>query len=271
MLALSVKSRSIQNAMEAPFPAYDGDDPFIFVSYAHEDVTEVYPDLAWLRDQGVNIWYDEGISPSSEWREELGRAIRKSKLMVFFVSPESVHSLHCRREVNDALDLNLDCLVVYLQETDLPDGLRLSLSGLQAIFKYDNPIGVFRAKLLEGALKYTEQKLGPPAQPPKTKSGTAKAVMWGFGALVLLGLLIFGAMKFVATQNDATTDPDNDISLFGVDVSKPVQTLRSTDAVTRGGLRKQRLTGISCGPGHRYHGRKELFNINNVATCLIGD
>ncbi len=209
--------------MDAPFPAYDGEDPYIFVSYAHEDVTEVYPDLAWLRDQGINIWYDEGISPSSEWREELGRAIRKSKLMVFFVSPESVHSLHCRREVNDALDLNLDCLVVYLQKTELPDGLRLSLSGLQAILKYDNPIGNFRVKLFEGVVKYTEQNLSSPAvQPLRAKSRIAKSVMWGLAALVLIGLLVFGAMKFAVTQNGAATNPDNGSSPFLVDVSKPV-------------------------------------------------
>ena len=53
VLALPVKSRSIQIAMEAPFPAYDGDDPYIFVSYAHEDVTEVYPDLRWLREHMI--------------------------------------------------------------------------------------------------------------------------------------------------------------------------------------------------------------------------
>ena len=233
VLALPVKSRSIQIAMEAPFPAYDGDDPYIFVSYAHEDVTEVYSDLQWLRDQGVNIWYDEGISPGVGWREELDRAIGKSKLMVFFVSPESVHSLHCRREVNDALNLDLDCLVVYLQETDLPDGLRLSLSGSQPIQKHDIPIGSFRSTLLEGVVKYSEQKPGSPAQPLKNKFDIAKAARWGLALLALLGLLIFAAMKFATMQKTAATIPDN-----------------GRDACPR----NQWLAGISWGPGHGYHG-----------------
>ena len=180
MLALLVNSRSIQIAMEAPFPAYDGDEPYIFVSYAHEDVTEVYPDLQWLRDQGVNIWYDEGISPGSEWREELGRAIRKSKLMVFFVSPESVRSLHCRREVNDALDLNLDCLVVHLQKTDLPDGLRLSLSGLQAILKHETPIG----KIHEFT---APDELGEASSPDTLKVARARATQRLIGRRVARG------------------------------------------------------------------------------------
>ena len=51
--------------MERPFSAYIGDDPYIFVSYAHEDAELVYPELTRLKDQGFKIWYDEGISPGS--------------------------------------------------------------------------------------------------------------------------------------------------------------------------------------------------------------
>ncbi|MEJ2087913.1 MAG: hypothetical protein P8Y69_05460 [Gammaproteobacteria bacterium] len=47
---------------ERPFPAYRGEEPYIFVSYSHADAESVYPDLAWLHEQGINVWYDEGIS-----------------------------------------------------------------------------------------------------------------------------------------------------------------------------------------------------------------
>ncbi len=52
--------------MERPFPAYEGSEPYIFVSYSHEDAAAVYPEIEWLRQQGVNIWYDEGISPGHQ-------------------------------------------------------------------------------------------------------------------------------------------------------------------------------------------------------------
>ena len=58
------------NRRAPPFKAYQGDEPYIFVSYAHEDSDAVYPEIEWLRDQGFNIWYDEGISPGASWREE---------------------------------------------------------------------------------------------------------------------------------------------------------------------------------------------------------
>ena len=47
--------------MDNPFSAYQGSEPYVFVSYAHEDCDVVFPEILWLRDQGFNIWYDEGI------------------------------------------------------------------------------------------------------------------------------------------------------------------------------------------------------------------
>ena len=62
--------------MDTPFSAYQGDEPYIFVCYAHEDDEIVYPEIRWLRDQGINIWYDEGISAGKVWRRELAVAIQ---------------------------------------------------------------------------------------------------------------------------------------------------------------------------------------------------
>ncbi|MCH8142813.1 MAG: toll/interleukin-1 receptor domain-containing protein [Proteobacteria bacterium] len=66
--------------LDTPFPAYTGDEPYIFVSYAHADNEIVYPEIQWLRDQGFNVWYDEGISPGTVWRDELADSIEGSNL-----------------------------------------------------------------------------------------------------------------------------------------------------------------------------------------------
>ncbi|HJO11036.1 MAG: hypothetical protein QGG67_18665 [Gammaproteobacteria bacterium] len=47
-----------------PFAAYSGQEPFIFVSYAHGDAAKVFAELSWIKKQGFNVWYDEGISPA---------------------------------------------------------------------------------------------------------------------------------------------------------------------------------------------------------------
>ena len=63
---------------ERPLPAYNGDEPYIFVAYSHKDSDIVYPQISWRQDLGFNIAWDEGISPGAVWRDELAQAIKKT-------------------------------------------------------------------------------------------------------------------------------------------------------------------------------------------------
>jgi hypothetical protein len=118
------------------------------VSYAHEDTAQVYPELLWLRDQGFNIWYDEGISPGVEWDEEIGQAIDGAAQVMFFVTPASTASTHCKNEIQFAISHQKPILAIHLQPTELTFGLELSLGGRQAILKYECSASAYRDKLL---------------------------------------------------------------------------------------------------------------------------
>ena len=76
--------------MDKPFPAYKGNDPYVFVSYSHRDSLLVFPEIIKIKAQGFNVWYDEGIEAGTEWREELANAIEGAKLVVYFVTGHSV-------------------------------------------------------------------------------------------------------------------------------------------------------------------------------------
>lgn len=121
---------------ERPFPAYRGDAPYVFVSYSHDDAELVYPELRWLKQQGFNIWYDEGIGAGTEWREEIARAIENCALLLFYVSPRSVRSPHCLRELNFALDEAKPHLAVHLEPTQLPAAVRMSIAGQQGVLRH---------------------------------------------------------------------------------------------------------------------------------------
>jgi serine/threonine-protein kinase len=136
--------------VSGPAARHGNDEPYVFICYSHApaDVDIVLGEINWLRDRGVSVWYDEGISPGAEWREELGEAIRNCGLFLFFVSPESIASPNCRRELNFALDQNRPTLAVHLRETPLSDGLRLSLNDRQAILRHAETEVSYREKLL---------------------------------------------------------------------------------------------------------------------------
>ena len=46
-----------------PLPApYEGDEPFIFVSYKREDLPRIAPFLEAVIRWGYRIWFDRGVS-----------------------------------------------------------------------------------------------------------------------------------------------------------------------------------------------------------------
>jgi TolB-like protein/tetratricopeptide (TPR) repeat protein len=133
--------------LERPFEPYEGDEPYVFVCYSHDDKGLVYPELTRLRDADFRIWYDEGISPGSEWSDALAQKIERCSIFLYLVTPRSVISEHCRREVNFALGKACRMLSVHLVPTQLPRGLELTLSNRQAILKHDNTPAAYYAKL----------------------------------------------------------------------------------------------------------------------------
>jgi hypothetical protein len=137
----------------SPLQAYRGDEPFAFVSYAHEDSDRVFPLLELLVDAGLPVWFDEGINPGNPWRDELARAIDRCGLFLYFVTPASAASRNCQRECGYALDHDKPLLAVHLEETPLPSGLKLSLADQQAILGYRYPAATFESRLVEAVRK----------------------------------------------------------------------------------------------------------------------
>lgn len=119
-----------------PFPAYTGNEHYIFVSYAHLDKERVYPELKRFHNQGYPIWYDEGIPPANEWPKEIEEKIIKSSLFVVFMSENAVESDDVRNEIYLAIYEKIPVITIYLEETELKSGLKLKLSSIQGILKY---------------------------------------------------------------------------------------------------------------------------------------
>jgi len=135
--------------MEKPFPAYQGDEPYIFVSWSHDDAELVYPELQRLRDAGFNVWYDDGIRPGSSWREEVALALTECKLFIYFLTENAVGSENCHQELNFALSRERKILAVHLTPTKLTAGVELSLSNKQAIMKHELTDAQFETKFIE--------------------------------------------------------------------------------------------------------------------------
>lgn len=116
---------------------YEGNKPYIFISYAHKDSDRVYPILDELADRGYRIWYDDGIALGSEWPEYIAEHLNGSDVVMAFITPNSIASANCRREVTFALSKKKEFLAVMLEETEMSLGMEMQLSAQQCVLKYN--------------------------------------------------------------------------------------------------------------------------------------
>ncbi len=174
-------------------PAYRGDEPYVFVSYAHDDADLVQAEIETLLDQGYRVYYDDHIEGGSHWQDELAFAIQSAAVFLIFVTPRSISSANCQRELAFALSEEIPLLAVHLEETELPAGTRLSMGNRQAIFRYLLDEGAYRQRLLQSlgnrVADAPAEATTPQAKPPVQRYGWLLAVL--LIACLLTGYLVF--------------------------------------------------------------------------------
>ena len=118
-----------------PVP-YTGNEPYLFISYAHRDRAAVYPILCRMTGMGLRIWFDEGIAPGTTWDDAIARKVEACDGLIAFISDNYVASGNCKDELNFARNKDRPLLLVYLQDTELPPGMDMRLNRIQAIMRY---------------------------------------------------------------------------------------------------------------------------------------
>ena len=145
---------------------YEGQDPFVFVSYAHKDSDAVYRILRLLQGRGLRIWYDEGITPGSEWPEYIASHLDRAEAVIVFITESSVNSFNCRREITFAQARNKSFISVFLEKTEVPLGMELQLSAQQSMFRYDYASDeafvdrLIRTPCLQPCIRLSERRRG---------------------------------------------------------------------------------------------------------------
>jgi ABC-type nitrate/sulfonate/bicarbonate transport system ATPase subunit len=131
--AKSVKGSA---ASGIPFYAYQGDAPYVFVSYAHADSNKFFPILSEFHNAGFPVWYDEGIDPGNEWPEEIANALVKCSLFVVFISNSSAASGNVRNEIILALSENKPFIAIWLEDASLSPGMKLQIGSKQGVMYF---------------------------------------------------------------------------------------------------------------------------------------
>ena len=104
---------------------YDGDKPYIFVSYSHKDTERVISLIRKLQNLGFRIWHDSGVPVGADWREVIAPYLKRSNIIILFLSTNSINSYNVKEEFNYAYYLQKPVLVVYLNDCMLTPGFEM--------------------------------------------------------------------------------------------------------------------------------------------------
>ena len=116
-------------------PVYNGDKPYIFISYSHRDTDTVLPIISAMEDRGYRIWFDQGIEAGSEWSNNIAKHLRDCSAFVAFVSKHSMASENCLDEIAYAKSNNKPSLMIFLEENViLPEGVEMQTARFQRIY-----------------------------------------------------------------------------------------------------------------------------------------
>src|SRR5215510_6551297 len=113
----------------------------VFISYSRRDKAFVKKLNATLDSAGVQAWVDwEGIELASDWMETISEAIQNSDALLFIVSPDSVKSKICARELELGLQYNKKLIPILYRQPEKRQKLHKEISATNWVYmrKEDN-------------------------------------------------------------------------------------------------------------------------------------
>lgn len=243
--------------MDSVMP-YEGNEPYIFLSYAHADADAVMEIAARLQAAGCRVWYDGGIEVGSEWPEYIAAHLAGASCMLAFLSNAYVRSDNCRREIHFAQTRKLPTVNIFLEDAALTPGLEMQIGPLFALMKYAMPEGVFYEKLFaapqlspflgEGAAPFVPQ----PAKRKKRWTWQRIVALCVSAALlvtvVTLGIVgwatgIAQRVYILSTQQEIHVLPDDTVTAFTSPALE--EAARSYAGIPEGPLTVGDLAGLS--------------------------
>ena len=134
MLTEKLDMDGVKESEEKAAPEiYEGNNPYVFISYAHKDKDIVYDIITALQCRGVRIWYDNGLRAGDEWPEEIGEHIVRAAAVIIMLSSNAIGSKFVRKEINFADNKNKRFIPVLIDDCQLTAGIKLQLGIVQMI------------------------------------------------------------------------------------------------------------------------------------------
>lgn len=116
---------------------YEGNEPFLFLSYCHADEKMISPIFEQMAAAGYRIWYDEGNNAGDDWAENIAQHLSSSAAVVAFLTPNAVASPACNRELNFSVAHDRKVIPIMMEPLTLSGAMELMLSCIHFLKRLD--------------------------------------------------------------------------------------------------------------------------------------
>ena len=184
---------------------YDGEEPYLFLSYSHKDSEQAAELIRALKERGCRVWYDEGIVPGTEWDNYVARHVEDCAFFLALLSANYVASDNCIDELKFARDLKKQGLLLEMEPAELPPELRMRLRTMHrlggALLK--KPEKLYKAICRTPGISVCREET---PKPPKKPGGAGVRRWLSAAAMILLAAL--GVFFWTRRETPAVSEPE---------------------------------------------------------------
>ena len=92
----------------------------IFISYSRKDIDYVRKIVTALEASEFDVWIDlDDIPKGEDWEQEIYRNINEAEAFLFMLSPDSVISEMCNKEIAHAVENGKRILPIVIRDADV--------------------------------------------------------------------------------------------------------------------------------------------------------
>ena len=182
------------------FKPYEGNRPFVFISYAHKQSDAVVDTICVLHEKGWRLWYDEGIPAGSDWPANIARHMQRCERVIFFLSAGAMESPNCFSEIRTAARLGKPLLVVRLEDAEIRDDWRELLEGREILSRLEEP-GLRAEAILRSGFLPRRLHRSWTERIPWRLFGLAASLLFFLAAAGTLGALTAGRINPVSRED----------------------------------------------------------------------
>ncbi len=112
---------------------YEGNEPYVFISYAHGDKEKYNEIVDLLRSHKVRFWYDNDLHSGDDWLKIISEHVKKATVFLLLLSEKSANSKYVKDELNYAKNNNIPIHILQLEDFEIPSDVEMMIGRIHRI------------------------------------------------------------------------------------------------------------------------------------------